>query len=131
MELVVHFGEGLVGEAFFVAGLVRLWEASFAIGCFGEEAFAFDAAGEHPGHGIEETESVERVFLKGALEGVGAEIDESFAGEGDGNFWSGLIGIVAWLFGGEVLEELVSEAAFVAALLFHEEFSETAVGFPI
>src|SRR5260370_611128 len=126
VEFIVHLGESFFGEALFV-GRVWLGEPGFKGRLLGQEAFASDAAGEHSGQGVKEAEGVEWVLLKSALEGVGTEIDESLAGEGDSDFGSGLIGFGAWMVGGQVLEELGSSAAVIAALLFRQEIGETAV----
>jgi len=93
------------------------------------EAFATEAAREDTGQGVEQAESVHGIFLKGAADSFGAEVDKAFAKESGGDFGSGLIAFGAVAMGEEGAKELVAGTADFDALLFAEIVLVTA-GFP-
>ena len=60
-------------------------------GGFLDLLFAFEAAVDEAGQGVEEAEAVEGAALQGFFEAVGTEVDDGLADLGDGDFGGSLV----------------------------------------
>jgi hypothetical protein len=99
-------------------------------GVFDDVVFAFEAAIDEAGQGVEEAEAVEGAGLHGVFEAVRAEVDDGLADLGYSDLWRGLVAGKAFGAAGEVECEFVADFAFFDALPVSKPIAVTAVLFP-